>query len=178
MPQQPMVPVEACARAFEEQSNFVRGVLVRLGVRKTDAEDLAQEVFLVMWRRWADYDRKRPLRPWLAGIALRIAYDHQRKRSTSETPHARLDLPDVAPRPDEQLATEGARRLVLRALAELSAKHQVLLVLHELDEVPVEALATRLGLPKDTIYSRLRRARFLFARAVRRLQLLGHDTHR
>jgi RNA polymerase sigma-70 factor (ECF subfamily) len=162
-----------CARAFEEQFDFVRRALLRHGVRKRDAEDLAQDVFLVMWRRWADYDLARPMRPWLSGIATRVAADHLKKRSTREEPHEGLDLQDARPEADDQLAAERSRQLVLKALAEVPAKHRALLVLHDLDDVSVDEIAAQLEVPRQTIYARLRRARVLFARVVRRLQSLG-----
>jgi RNA polymerase sigma factor (sigma-70 family) len=163
-----------CASAFQEQYRYVHRTLLKVGVRRRDSEDLAQDVFLVMWRRWADFDDDRPLRPWLTGIALKVAADHQRKRSTSETPQERIELQDVRPHADDQLASESSRQLVMRALAQVPPKHRALLVMHELDDVPVDQLAKTLGVPKHTIYSRLRRARVLFARVVRRLEQLGH----
>jgi RNA polymerase sigma factor (sigma-70 family) len=162
-----------CARAFEEELDFVYRALLRHGVRRPDVEDLAQDVFIVMWRRWADYDQERPLRAWLAGIAMKVAYEHHRKRSKQETPHEFVELPDGRPRPDDQLASVRARHLVLRALAELPAKHRALIVLHELDEIGVPEIATMLDLPKFTVYSRLRRARRRFAQIVRRLDRPG-----
>lgn len=71
---------EAFARLVERHS---RGVLVFLTVRLSqfaEAEDLAQETFLVAWRRLADFDPEAPLGPWLRGIARRLLQNHWRKR--------------------------------------------------------------------------------------------------
>ena len=54
----------SCARAFESEFDYVYRTLRRLGVRGTETEDQAQEVFLVLWRRWAEFDRARSLRSW------------------------------------------------------------------------------------------------------------------
>src|SRR3954451_2557419 len=100
-----------CARAFEEELDYVYRSLRRLGVAPADAEDLAQDVFLVMWRRWADYQADRPLRPWLAGIALHVAQRHGRRRQR-EIPGADVDAPDDRAPLEDQLAADHARRLV------------------------------------------------------------------
>ncbi|MEM0968850.1 MAG: sigma-70 family RNA polymerase sigma factor [Verrucomicrobiota bacterium] len=45
-----------------------------------EAHDLAQEVFLTLWRRLKDIDLDQPLRPWLLGVATNLIRDHRRKR--------------------------------------------------------------------------------------------------
>src|SRR5436189_1974254 len=89
--------------ALHEDTHYVRGILRRNGVSAGEAEDLVQEVLLVMWRRRADYDPSRPLRPWLGGIAVRVAAAF-RKRKVRE---ARAPPPaprERAPDPEEDLA--------------------------------------------------------------------------
>src|SRR5687767_7855526 len=70
----------ACAAAFEREVAFVKQSLRRHGVGFDDADDLTHEVLIVMWRRWADYDPSRPLRPWLAGIVFKVAHRHRLRR--------------------------------------------------------------------------------------------------
>src|SRR5690349_3401515 len=72
----PESPIDAKKRVgeiFHTEASYVLASLVRLGVARSDAEDLVNEVFMVVFRRIADYDPARPLRPWLFGIAMRIA---------------------------------------------------------------------------------------------------------
>jgi RNA polymerase sigma-70 factor (ECF subfamily) len=156
--------------AFDEEFDYVYRSLRLHGVAAHDAEDLAQEVFLVMWRRWADFDAERPLRPWLAGIAFRIARDH-RKRRWRETPAGSLDAQeDLAPQADERLASSRARELVLRALTRLPEKHRTMIVLHDIEGLSAQGIAGILRAPLATAYTRIRRARLAFAEEVRRLQ--------
>ena len=99
---------------YGEQVSFVCHCLRRLGVPDRDLEDKAQDVFVVVHRKLADYDRARPIRPWLTGIAARVALDHLRKayrkhedlREQIETAHQQRD-------PEQQLAERQARELVL-----------------------------------------------------------------
>src|SRR2546430_8171042 len=164
-----------CIRAFETEFDYVYRALKRHGVNASDAEDLAQEVFLVMWRRWADYDTARPLRPWLAGIAFKVAHDY-RRRSGREVPGGLVDAEDQAPGAEEHLASARARTLVLRALGSLPEKQRTIIVMHDLDGASMREIADILSVPLFTAYSRLRSARQAFAKSVRRLHTLAMAT--
>jgi RNA polymerase sigma-70 factor (ECF subfamily) len=159
----PEPPFASCARTFEAELDYVYRTLRRHGVHGRDAEDLAQEVFLVMWRRWNDYDTSRPLRPWLAGIAMKIAQRYGRGHARREIPYDDVDPPDHAPGPDDQLASSRVRSLVLGALSQLPDKYRAIFIMHELDGISVRELADTLAMPLFTVHTRLRRARLRFA---------------
>jgi RNA polymerase sigma-70 factor (ECF subfamily) len=158
---------------FEEHFDHVRRALRRLGVRGADVEDLSQEVFVTFHRRRHDYDVERPVRPWLRGIALRVAATHRRRaRQVPEAPddedqedHA----PDAAPLPDQRIAEEQDRALVIEALAAVDAGRRAVIVMHELDGAPMPDVARTLGIPLNTAYSRLRVGRVELRTAARRL---------
>jgi RNA polymerase sigma-70 factor (ECF subfamily) len=156
--------------AVDTEFDFVRRALRRHGVPMADCEDLAQEVFLVTWRRWRDYDPRRPLRAWLTGIAFRVAREHRRTLRRQARPTLDSEPPEEAPTPEHEIASAHARALVLRALETLPAAQRELLVLHELDGRSVREIARGASLPIFTVYTRLRRARLRFARAVERLR--------
>jgi len=149
----------------------VANALRRLGVRARDLEDLTHEVFLAWWRSTA-YDPSRPLRPWLLGIAFRVASAY-----LSRAAHEREDLDDAAgegmvcPRrsPHEAAEATESRDLVVRALQELELDRRAVFVLSELEELPMSQVAEALGIPEGTAWSRLRAARKGFTEALRAL---------
>jgi RNA polymerase sigma-70 factor (ECF subfamily) len=157
-----------CLAAFEDQFDYVVRSLRRHGLRGGEVEDLAQDVFLVLWRRWPQYDRARPLRPWLAGIIFRVV-SHHRRRVAREVPPGILD-PAGSADPEESLSTAQTRHLVLEALAALPERHRSVLILHELDELPVNVVAEVTSAPLSTVYSRLAAGRQAFAQAIDRLE--------
>jgi RNA polymerase sigma factor (sigma-70 family) len=168
----PPVDFLACVGAFDAEFDYVYHVLRRYGVAVSDAEDLVQEVFLVMWRRWLQYDPKRPIRPWLAGIAFRVAYNH-RQRAAREVPGGMLDLEDARPDPEQSVASDSARTLVWRVMESLPEKHRFLILTHEVDGVSVREIAETLGVPIPTAHTRLRAARKAFAKALKQLQTVS-----
>ena len=166
-------PTDDCLEVYQRELDYLIGSLRRLGVLYADIEDVLHEVFLVMFARWEDYDRSRPIRPWLFGIAFRVASSHRRK-TTREVLGEHHEPEDLHDRPDESLAILQNRALLLRALAQVPLERRAVLIMHEVDETPMRDIAAHLGIPLFTAYSRLRKARRELDVALVRLQKGGH----
>jgi len=145
-------------RGFRIEFEYVQRTLRRLGTDQSEVDDLAQEVFLVLHRRWSEFDQSRPLRPYLFGVAVRIALANQRKRAR-EVAIGNIELGDDGPGPEEVLSNKQTRALVQAALKRIPLPRRTVLVMHELDRVPVTEVAATLSIPLFTVYSRLRKAR-------------------
>src|SRR5262249_12332410 len=150
----------------QKEVDYVYRTLRRLGTSASEVEDLAQEVFLALRRAWTEYDQARPLRPYLFGIAFRIASAHERKRSR-EVAFGVVELGAAGPGPDEALQSKQARALVLAALERIPLLRRAVLVMHDLDEIPVGEVAAVLAIPLFAAYSRLRKERRELEAAVR-----------
>ena len=159
--------VVGCGRGFRIEFEYVQRTLRRLGTDQSEVDDLAQEVFLVLHRRWSEFDQSRPLRPYLFGVAVRIALANQRKRAR-EVALGNIELGDDGPGPEEVLSNKQTRALVQEALKRIPLPRRTVLVMHELDRVPVTEVAATLSIPLFTVYSRLRKAR----------EELKHETQR
>lgn len=159
----------SCFEAFKREFDYLCRTLRRLGVQREDLEDEAHEVFLVLDRKWGDYDPARPLRPYLFGIAFRVVANRKRRQGR-ERPLEPDEATDLAPRPDELLETARAKDLVLRALDRIPLQRRAVLVMHDIDEVPMREITAALSLPLFTGYSRLRKARLEFEAAIKGLK--------
>ena len=165
----PIDPDTACLDAFQRELDYIDVTLRRLGTAPSDVEDLMQEVFLALHRAWPRLDHTRPLRPYLFGIAFRVAAAHWRKHRR-EVPFGGLDiLTDQTVSPDVAMEGRQARGLLLAALDRVPLARRAVLLMHELDEVPVAEIASVLAIPRFTVYARLRKGRRELAAAVRRL---------
>jgi RNA polymerase sigma-70 factor (ECF subfamily) len=132
--------------------------LRKRGFSHSDAEDLAQEVMLVMCRRWDHYDRSRPLRLWLTGIALRVA-SHHRRRCCREVPVGVLERQSAVLDVESMLVARGLLADLGRALTRLPQRQRTLLMWHDMENVSVRQIAARLGLSLPATYARLYSAR-------------------
>jgi RNA polymerase sigma-70 factor (ECF subfamily) len=165
---------EACLDAFQKELDYVYRTLRRLGTAASEVDDLAQEVFLALRRCWTTYDPDRPLRPFLFGISFRIAAAHERKRRR-EVAFGIVEVGDAGPGPDDALVSKQARALVLAALERIPLPRRAVLVMHDIDDVPVSEVALALEIPLFTVYSRLRKARRELEAAIRRMMKEGND---
>ncbi len=172
-------PVLQAFRAlYEEHAGFVWRNLRRLGVRDADVDDCTQEVFVVAHRRFHDFqDQGHGPRAWLFQIALRVASEARRhRRRHPEEPdggdaEARTT---VAPTQAESLATREALSRLDAALATIDEGRRAVLILHEIEEMTAPQIAQVLGIPLNTVYSRLRVARVELEDALsRRRQVSG-----
>jgi RNA polymerase sigma-70 factor (ECF subfamily) len=167
----------SCLAAFQQEFEYVCRTLRRLGVRPADIEDMAHEVYLVLNRRWGEYDQTRGLRPWLFAIVLGVA-TAQKRRHAREFPgtDAQLEVEDPAPHPEQALQVRQARALVVSALDRVPVKRRAVLVMHEIDQVPMRDVASALGIPVFTAYSRLRKAKVEFRAAAEAIRKNGGST--
>jgi len=157
------------ARAlYEANVGYVWNSLRRLGIADADREDLCHEVFLVFFRG-TSFDPSRPIRPWLFGIAFRVASDHRRRARFRREVVAPVDHAVARePAADEALAQKEARRLVESGLLALDLDQRAVFILHEIDGLAMPEIARALEAPLNTLYSRLRLGRRKFEAAVQR----------
>jgi RNA polymerase sigma-70 factor (ECF subfamily) len=147
--------------------NFLRFV----GVPERDLEDVVHEVFIVVHKQLGHYDPSRPLRPWLTGIAFRVASDHRRlARHRREIPCEVLGDVDKGPTPESKLAHKQEMDQVMQALDCLEPDRRAVFVLHDLHEYSMPEIATIIDAPLNTLYSRLRLARAEFNKVIKRLR--------
>lgn len=145
---------------YDREFDYVWRSLGRLGVPHDDLGDATHDVFLVLYRRWNDVDRSLPLRPWLFGVARRVAAGLRAKRR---------ELPsDVEVRAPED-PNAAKRDLLWKALDTLDDDRRTVVILHDLEGHTGAKIAALLGIPVNTVHSRLRLARADLVVAVRKL---------
>ncbi len=153
--------VEAFDDVYDREFDYVWRTLGRLGVRTADLDDATHDVFVIVFRRWAEIDPAQPIRAWLFGVARRIASHRRRK------PDEIFEPVDSAAPADGSLAD---RDLLWKALAMLDDDRREVVVLHDLEGQTGAEIARVLGIPVNTVHSRLRLARADLVAAVERLE--------
>ncbi len=147
---------------------LVRRALRSLGVEPDALDDAMQDVFTVIVRRAADFDRRRSLVNWIWGIARGVASTHRRgRRRHAALVHALAGEP--APQsaaPDDALAHAQAAGRIADFVCNLPAIHREVFVRAELQGRAGPEIAAELGLNLNTTYARIRAARARFEREL------------
>lgn len=151
-----------------EEGAFIRGTLVRLGVRPCDVEDAAQEVLRGVERGLPAFDPSLAVRPeaavraWLFGICERQAANHRRRRRRAEVSRDPGELDRTghpSPNAEERCLARERTALLHELLSRLEPARRACLVAHELDGVPMADVAIHMNIPVNTAWNRLRLAR-------------------
>jgi len=161
-------PDHPCIQAFDRELDYVFETLRRLGANASDFEDLAHDVFVVLYRNWPKLDTERPLRPYLFGVAFRIVCAHRRRRSR-ETPDPHPEPMGGGTSPERALEFKESAELLHAALERVPLERRAVIVMHELDGVPMVDVAKTLGISRFGAYARWRKGRKELEAALRRL---------
>jgi RNA polymerase sigma-70 factor (ECF subfamily) len=145
--------VEALVSRFQAE---VFGLCVRLLHHRHDAEDVSQEVFLRVFRSLRRWDPRRPLKPWIMGIAVNRCRTWLAQRA--RRPALVAYLHDTASRPAPDDAAELLAE-IQAILAGLRPEYQSVFVLFHEQGMPYEDIAAALRRPVGTIKTWLHRAR-------------------
>jgi RNA polymerase sigma-70 factor (ECF subfamily) len=167
---EPTLPVpsfpELCTRYFD----FVWRCARAFGAKSEEIDDVVQDVFLVVQRRHADLKEERLARSWIYGITRRVVSSQRRRRRESDSRAApdvdSLRSPDRSPLAAAEHSLEI--RVLYNVLDGLDGRKREVFVLSEILEMSGREIAETLGVPMNTVYSRLRAAREEFDAAAQR----------
>jgi RNA polymerase sigma-70 factor (ECF subfamily) len=154
----------ALAELFQRFEPDVGRVCRRMLGSGGAAEDASHEVLLKLRRGLQSYDRIRPFRPWLLGIAAHHCVDQLRRQTTE----ARLfethdldpgDLADPGPSPLRQVSQNQERDAIAGAIGTLPPKYRLPLVLRYFNDQDYDAIAETLGVTRNQVGTLLFRAK-------------------
>jgi len=161
--------------AFDEllrrYHSHVDKILYHLAPDWQDRADLAQEVWIRVYRNIKRLNEPVKFRGWLSRITTNLFYDELRKRKRVSNPIS-LDAPrrvedgevdwDIVsdyPSPDDTLATTEFYECLRLAIADLPEAFRTTIVLREIDGLAYEEIAEMTGVSLGTVKSRIARAR-------------------
>jgi RNA polymerase sigma-70 factor (ECF subfamily) len=159
------------AEAFEDlvrsYDQHVRRILSQLNVPGGDVEDLAQEVFLRIFRNLHRFRGQSSFYTWLYRITVNVFFDHNKKRKRADVRLARLqsaliDVTNVRHDGDDPFfACSNAltQREFAKAIDALPEAFRTVVAMREVEDLSYEEIAIQTGISIGTVRSRLSRAR-------------------
>ena len=144
-------------RLYRNTYHRILGTLVTLVRDRATAEDCTQETFERAYRNWKSWRPDAPVEAWLHRIAINVAISdrrHQRIREAGEV-IKRLGRPV----PSADPASVAERSEIMAALKKLPTKQAAALVLRHYHGYSNREIGAALGIPEQTVASRLGAAR-------------------
>ena len=144
-----------------------------------EAEDLAQDVFLKIFKSLDTFDRRANFQTWLISVSRNLCIDHYRSvRKERETIDRDVDASELSPlsrEPGPAAVLEQQDRVALlrEALGGLPETLRTAVVMRDIQELSYQEIADRLRLPEGTVKSRINRGRTELARQI--VTLRGDD---
>ena len=145
----------------------VQRVLAQLNVAPTDVEDLAQEVFMRVYRNLHRFRSQSSFYTWLYRITVNVFFDHNKKRKRADVrlqrlQNAMVDVSNARPEADDPFRAAFERLTTdtfSRAIAMLPEPFRDVVAMREVDDLSYEEIAMQTGISIGTVRSRLARAR-------------------
>lgn len=165
-------------RAYERR---VLSLVMRMLGNRAEAEDLAQEVFVQVFKAIGTFRGESKLSTWIYRIAINLCKNrtkylrvrHTDEQQELEVVAERVPLGEArganvgqVERPDEALAGRQVERIVQEAIAKLEPSFRECLVLRDVEELSYEEIEEITGLAAGTVKSRIHRARGMLREIV------------
>jgi len=156
--------------------------LLRLTGSREHIDDLAQDVFLRLYRALPSFRGEALITTYLYRIAVNVAQDEWKRRRRDDRSHVSLSdetsaWEDRLPHPDrnaeQQIEEREFQQAVEEQLQRLSQIERTIIVLYHQEERTYEQIAYSLGMPIGTVRTHLHRGRKKLREAIQERQIKG-----
>lgn len=153
----------------------------RMTNNSDDAEDLAQEVFIKVYRNLKAFRKDSKFSTWIYRIAYNTCIDNHRKKRFKLLPLNRggdderdMDIPSPTPLPEDQVISDEQYSIIKECIARLKPEYKSAIILRDIQNYSYREIADILNIPMGTVKSNISRARALL-RDDLKSRLAGRD---
>lgn len=154
---------ERLAAVYERNADVLYRVALAQLQNREDAEDAVHDAFSKFYRKIFSFTDEEHERAWFIRVTLNCCHDIRRKRMYRN--HASLDEAIEIPDRESHDATGGIED-IMDTVSRLPEKYRAAVVLHYLEDMPVDTAAKALGISESAMKMRLMRARELMRKSL------------
>ncbi len=162
--------VQAFEKLVELHQEMMIGAAARMLGNLDEAHDIAQQVFLRVWKSAPRYEPSAKFTTWLFTIMRNLVFNESRRRSrrkeisldqvTEDSEGPQRQFADIAsPSPDQLTQQDELEKALDKAIAALPEKQRLAVVLRRHEEMPYEQICEILKMSLPAVKSLLFRAR-------------------
>jgi len=157
--------------AVRQHARFVYRLAFAVLRNEQEAEDVAQDTFVRMWRQAEKLPNVRDQRAWLARIAWRVIAKRRKKRREETLDYwgHSIDVPAPDISTEQVLIEREERRVFDRMVASLPPELYEIVALSTVEEMTAAQIAAMLEIPDSTVRGRLLRARQMLREKLQRV---------
>lgn len=158
----------AFAKLVEKHQRAVLGTIAKMTNQSPDTEDIAQQVFIRLWKSAKRYQPRAKFTTFLFTITRNLVFNATRKKSRRKEHslneqedewHQAIEDQNTQSRPDKSIAQAELREMIDQAISSLPEKQRLAVVLRRYEKMPYEEIADVLELSVSAVKSQLFRAR-------------------
>lgn len=162
--------IGAFEQLVENYQKKVFNIALRMIGNYDDAGDLTQEVFIRVFKSIKSFKEQSSFSTWLYRITTNVCLDELRKRKNKKVisldEELKLDDSEVKrqiesddPSPEETAEKEELKKIIKKAINDLTEEHRVVIVLRDIQGFSYEEISRIINCPEGTVKSRINRAR-------------------
>lgn len=152
---------------YRDYHRLIRSVIFKIN-GPVSLDDLVQETFLKVWKKYHHFEHRSQLKTWIYRIAVNVTIDFRRRNKKVDlNEELNNDLVD----PSNEFNNQSNQDLVSKALLGLSDEHRQVIVLHFLEDLSVKDVAFALQISTGTVKSRIHHAKANMRKALRKVDV-------
>lgn len=158
----------AFAKIVEKHQPAVLGTVAKMTNQSPDTEDIAQQVFIRLWKSAERYQPTAKFTTFLFTITRNLVFNATRKKSgknessfdaLEENWGQSIEDKNSESRPDKSIEQNELRQEIDRAISSLPEKQRLAVILRRYEKMPYEEIASTLEISVPAVKSQLFRAR-------------------
>lgn len=156
----------------ERYQTLVFTIAFRMVRDRAEAEDIAQDVFLKVFRTLDQFREESTFKTWICRITTNRCIDWKRKHgsrqeATTQVEEADRIVDEIHERPEQSMVRRETQEEVRKAIEEMPEKYRTILLMYHFQGLSYKDIADREGISPRTVETRLYRAKHLLRTALK-----------